>query len=33
VKAGIPFSICYHVEENEWNGVSNLQLNIKDLKF
>ena len=29
----IPFNICYHVEENEWNGSVNLQLNIKDIKF
>jgi len=27
-----PFNICYHLEENEWNGVVNLQLNIKDIK-
>jgi len=27
-----PFKICYHIEENEWNGVVNLQLNIKDIK-
>lgn len=27
-----PFDICYHVEENEWNGVVSLQLNIKDIK-
>jgi len=29
---GITFSICYHLEENEWNGQKNLQLNIKDIK-
>jgi single-stranded-DNA-specific exonuclease len=27
-----PFKISYHIEENEWNGVVNLQLNIKDIK-
>jgi len=27
-----PFNICYHIEENEWNGVVSLQLNIKDIK-
>ncbi|MBN3034720.1 MAG: single-stranded-DNA-specific exonuclease RecJ [Bacteroidales bacterium] len=27
-----PFSICYHLEENEWNGQVTLQLNIKDIK-
>ena len=31
VKSG-PFNICYHIEENEWNGVVKLQLNIKDIK-
>ena len=29
----IPFNICYHIEENEWNGTVNLQLNIKDIRF
>jgi single-stranded-DNA-specific exonuclease len=29
----IPFNICYHIEENEWNGSVNLQLNIKDIRF
>jgi len=33
IDKGIPFDICYQVEENEWNGVVNLQLNIKDIKF
>lgn len=32
VQSGRPFSICYHVEENEWNGHVSLQLNIKDIK-
>jgi len=27
-----PFNICYHIEENEWNGAVNLQLNVKDIK-
>lgn len=27
-----PFNLCYHIEENEWNGVVNLQLNVKDIK-
>lgn len=31
VKKG-PFNICYHIEENEWNGTVKLQLNIKDIK-
>ena len=33
IKTGKPFSICYQIEENEWMGKSNLQLNIKDIKF
>ncbi|MBL7962772.1 MAG: single-stranded-DNA-specific exonuclease RecJ [Flavobacteriales bacterium] len=32
VKAGQPFSLLFHVEDNEWNGVHRLQLNIKDIK-
>jgi single-stranded-DNA-specific exonuclease len=31
VKSGMPFNICYHVEENHWNGNVNLQLNVKDI--
>lgn len=26
------FNICYHIEENEWNGAISLQLNVKDIK-
>jgi single-stranded-DNA-specific exonuclease len=33
IEKGLPFNICYHVEENEWNGNVTLQLNIKDIKF
>ena len=33
IEKQIPFNICYHIEENEWNGAVNLQLNIKDIKF
>jgi len=33
IRDGRQFSACYHIEENEWNGVTSLQLNIKDLKF
>lgn len=32
VKNGKPFDILYHVEENVWNDVVNLQLNIKDIR-
>jgi len=33
IEKQIPFNICYHVEENEWNGSISLQLNIKDIRF
>ena len=33
IREGKQFSACYHIEENEWNGVKSIQLNIKDLKF
>ena len=32
VTSGQPFSILYVLEENEWNGRVNVQLNIKDIK-
>ncbi|MEZ5199095.1 MAG: single-stranded-DNA-specific exonuclease RecJ [Bacteroidales bacterium] len=32
IKKNKPFNICYHIEENEWNGTVSLQLNIKDIK-
>ena len=28
----IPFSVCYVIEENEFNGKTSLQLNVKDVK-
>lgn len=28
-----PFHVCYHVEENNFNGRNTLQLNIKDIAF
>jgi single-stranded-DNA-specific exonuclease len=33
IRNGNEFNICYHVEENEWNGNINIQLNIKDIKL
>lgn len=27
----MPMQICYHIEENEWNGRVTVQLNVKDL--
>ena len=33
IESSEPFDIVYHVEENNFNGRTNLQLNIKDLKF
>lgn len=32
IQSGNKFDICYHIEENEWNGNVSLQLNIKDIK-
>lgn len=32
VNQGKKFNICYHVEENCWNGSVSLQLNIKDIQ-
>ncbi|MBP8042418.1 MAG: single-stranded-DNA-specific exonuclease RecJ [Bacteroidales bacterium] len=32
INQGNRFDICYHIEENEWNGKTSLQLNIKDIK-
>jgi len=32
IRDGNPFDICYHIEENEWNGKKSFQLNIKDIK-
>ncbi|MEI6694770.1 MAG: single-stranded-DNA-specific exonuclease RecJ [Bacteroidota bacterium] len=33
IQKGFPFSISYHIEENEWNGKISLQLNVKDIRF
>ncbi|HNQ82074.1 MAG TPA: single-stranded-DNA-specific exonuclease RecJ [Bacteroidales bacterium] len=33
IRDGNPFDICYHIEENEWNGRKSFQLNIKDIKW
>lgn len=33
IEKGIPFNMCYHIEENDWNGTVSLQLNSKDIKF
>ncbi|NTW31484.1 MAG: single-stranded-DNA-specific exonuclease RecJ [Bacteroidetes bacterium] len=32
VISGKPFSLCYHIDENEWNGNVSLQLMVKDIK-
>lgn len=32
IAEGVPFSIVYNIEENTWNGITTIQLNIKDLK-
>lgn len=33
IEKGFTFNICYHLEENEWNGNVVLQLNVKDMKL
>jgi len=33
IKQAVPFSICYHIEENTWQGRTSLQLRILDIKF
>jgi single-stranded-DNA-specific exonuclease len=33
IQKGQFMDICYHLEENEWNGVRSIQLNIKDIRF
>ena len=33
IHSGEPFSICYHLEYNTWQGKTNLQFNVKDIKF
>ena len=33
IHSGEPFSICYHLEYNYWQGKTTLQLNVKDIKF
>ena len=32
VRTGHPFHIAYHIEENEFNGVTSLQIRIKDIQ-
>jgi single-stranded-DNA-specific exonuclease len=33
ISKGIPFDVCYTIEENEFRGVVNLQLRIKDIRI
>ena len=30
--SGEDFDMLYHVEENTWNNVTSIQLNVKDIK-
>jgi len=32
IHSGQPFDICYHIEENVWNGKTSLQLYVKDIR-
>jgi single-stranded-DNA-specific exonuclease len=33
IKAGKPFDICYHIEENIWREKRSIQLNVKGIRF
>ena len=33
VKSNEPFDVCYNIEENSFNGLTTLQLAVKDIKF
>ncbi len=33
VSSGKPFDICYHIEENTFNGRTTLQMMVKDIKY
>lgn len=33
VQQGVPFRVAYTLEQNDWNGKTSIQLNIKDIKF
>jgi len=33
LQSGLPVSICYHIDENEYRGQKSLQLRIKDIKL
>lgn len=33
INAGVPFDICYTIEENSWRGRKNLQLNLKAIRY
>lgn len=33
ISSGKLFNICFSIEENEWNGNSSIQLNIKDIRL
>lgn len=33
MQAGDAFDVCYQLEENYWNGKTEMQLNVKDIRF
>ena len=33
IRTGVPFHICYNLEENHFNGKTTLQLMVKDIRF
>ena len=32
ITSGREFDMLYHVEENTWNNITSIQLNVKDIK-
>ena len=32
IENNIPMDICYHIEENDWNGTKSIQLSLKDMR-
>ena len=33
MRGGQSFDLCYQLEENYWNGKTEIQLNVKDIRF
>ena len=33
IAKGLPFDVCYAIQENVWKGKTSIQLGVKDLKI